>query len=57
MKYLDLKEAILRILKQREDVLSVMVQQDGTFHLNTTTGPVSFKLILPDSLDNAALPN
>lgn len=57
MRCLDLKEIILRTLKEKEDVLSVSVGADGTFRLMTSMGPVEFKVVLPESVNTAVLPN
>lgn len=57
MKYIDMKEVILRLLAEKPDVLSVRISEDGTFHLTTTTGPVTFKLVAPESLGKAELLN
>lgn len=57
MRYIDLKEIVLRLLEEKEDILSVRVGDDGTFHLITTTGPLDFKLVAPESLLDATGPH
>ncbi len=53
----DLKQMVVRLLEEKPDVLSVGVSDDGTFHLTTTSGPVTFKLVAPESLQTKCLPN